>query len=73
MLKWAGWMGASLGIIGALLLSMNIEISGWGYLFFLGSSLTLSLWSAIEKHYHQLSMQVTFTLINLNGCYHWLF
>lgn len=68
-----GWIGSLFGVIGAVLLSLNTNYSGYGYVFFLISSTVLAAWSVREKHEHQLLMYVVFTCININGCYQWLF
>ena len=70
--KLLGWLGAAFGITGAVLLSENIPISGWGFVFFITSSVCLSIWAFRKKEYHQLTMQVVFTVINFNGCIKWL-
>lgn len=71
-IDFTGWIGSGTGILGAILLSMNIPISGFGYLFFLVSSSTLSWWSWKHKHQSMMTMQIVFTAINLNGCVNWL-
>lgn len=72
MIKTLAWAGAITGIIGAILLSLNVTISGYGYLFFIVSSICLMLWAFLDKQDHQLTMQTVFTLINFNGCVQWL-
>jgi len=72
MNKSLAWIGAAAGIVGAILLSLNVGISGWGYAFFIGSSISLSIWAFNEKQNHQLIMQLVFSVINLNGCIQWL-
>ena len=67
-----GWIGAGFGVIGAILLSLNISYSGYGYIFFVISSSILVVWSIAEKQYHQLIMQTIFTLINCIGIVRWL-
>lgn len=72
MNKLLAWIGAIAGILGAILLSLNIGVSGWGYVFFVSSSVSLSIWAFNEKQNHQLIMQLFFTIINFNGCIQWL-
>ncbi len=66
------WIGAAAGVLGAVLLSLNISISAYGYLLFMVSSLCLTVWARREKQNHQLMMQLVFTIINVNGCIQWL-
>ena len=70
--KALGWIGVVCGVAGAILLSLNISISGYGYIFFVLSSTTLVVWAFKEKQKHQLMMQIIFTMINVLGIYKWL-
>ena len=67
-----GWTGSFLGVAGAVLLSLNISLSPWGYVLFMGSSLILSLWAYRAGLKHQLIMQAVFSVINANGIVNWL-
>lgn len=70
--KVVGWVGAGCGIAGALLLAMNFQYSGYGYLFFLVSSIVLSAWSYKTGAKHNLVMQLVFVVLNSLGTYNWL-
>ena len=64
--------GANTGIIGAILLALNISISAYGYLFFLISSVSLAYWGQLNNYKHQRKMQIVFTVVNSVGLYRWL-
>jgi hypothetical protein len=72
MVQILGWIGAILGVSGAALLSLNIEISGYAYLPFTMSSLCLVVWAYKDKQHHQMMMQIVFSVININGIIQWL-
>lgn len=70
--KTVGWIGSGCGIFGALLLAMNFEYSGYGYVFFLLSSIVLSFWSYRIGAKHTLAMQLCFLALNSLGVYNWI-
>lgn len=70
--KYLGVIGAVTGILGALLLALNIAISPYGFLFFFVSSVSLTCWARSNNHSHQLIMQLVFTIINAIGMVRWL-
>lgn len=70
--KIVGWVGSVCGITGAVLLALNLPISGYGYLFFLVSSVALVAWSFKTGAKHNLTMQLCFCVINSIGVYNWL-
>lgn len=66
------WFGSLCGIAGAMLLAANVSFSGYGYIFFFASSVSLLVWAALDNHPHQAIMQLVFTCINLVGAWRWL-
>jgi nicotinamide riboside transporter PnuC len=54
------------------MLASNTQVSPYGYIFFLLSSLCLLGWAFSEKHKNQLTMQAVFFLVNTYGIYNWL-
>ena len=40
MLSWLKWIGAGMGIAAALVVALNLPFSGWGFVLFLGSSVS---------------------------------
>jgi hypothetical protein len=66
------WIGTAAGITGAILLSLNIEVSGWGFVAFL---INTTFWMAaglILRDRSLWSMNLVFTVTNLVGIYRWL-
>lgn len=70
--KFFAEFGANTGIIGAVLLALNISISAYGYLFFLMSSVSMTYWGQVNNYKHQRKMQLVFTVVNSIGLYRWL-
>lgn len=70
--KIVGWTGAAGGVIGALLLALNFKYSGFGYIFFLISSVLLFCWSYKTGAKHNMMMQGVFIVLNAIGTYNWL-
>ncbi|MBF0444837.1 MAG: hypothetical protein HQL68_04560 [Magnetococcales bacterium] len=66
------WLGTSTGIVGAVLVALHISQSGYGYVFFLLSSLS---WFAAGWHMKESSilvLQGVFVAVNLLGIWRWL-
>ena len=68
-LKLIGEIG---GITGATLVAFNIPISGYGFLFYLSSSVAWSIASYMMKEWSLFRMSIFFTVINFMGIYRWL-
>lgn len=66
------WSGSILGILGALLLALNVRISGWGFLLFLGSNVCWIAFAIDRELSGLLFMQLVFTVTSLVGCWKWL-
>jgi hypothetical protein len=72
MLSWIKWIGTIAGIIGAGFLAANIQESGWGFIFFLISSLAWA-WVGIKTRDHALTaLQGVFVGIDVLGIARWL-
>jgi hypothetical protein len=72
LLWMAKWVGTGTGIAGALVIALNLGIVGYGFLFFLASSL---LWSAVgiaQREPSLVVLQGTFTVINVVGIWRWM-
>jgi len=66
------WVGTAAGIIGAAFLALNVQESGWGFTFFLVSSLAW-FWVGIRTRDHALtSLQGVFVGIDVLGIVRWL-
>jgi len=64
-------IGAFFGVVGALLIAMNIPESKYGFLLFMVSSTAFMLMGYKQQMYSFLASQVVFTMINLIGIYNW--
>lgn len=66
------WTGCATGASGALLLALNNEHSGWGFVLFLLSN---GLWAAYGIQTRAMGLittQLVFTATSLLGTYRWL-
>lgn len=66
------WGAAVLGLLGAGLLAVKIEASGWGWVCFLLSNCCWVMWGALERRWSIVVMQIGFTPTSLIGIYRWL-
>lgn len=72
MLSSIKWTGTVAGIIGAAFLALNVQESGWGFIFFLVSSVAW-LVVGIRTRDHALSaLQGVFVGIDVLGIVRWL-
>ncbi len=70
--KFIEWTGSLTGVSAAVLLALNMSISGWAYVFYLLSSVLLLIWGLREKAYGVAFQNLVFIAINLLGIYRWL-
>lgn len=66
------WAGSLTGVSAAVLLALNIPISGWAYVFYLLSSILLLVWGLREKAHGVAFQNFVFIAINILGIYRWL-
>lgn len=66
------WIGASTGIIGALLLALNCKHSAWAWVLWIVSGIAWIGFSLISNTYGLLIQHLVFTAINGIGVYNWL-
>jgi len=66
-------IGAICGVAGAVLVSLNIPESKYGFVLFLISSILLGIVSWQRKMQYLLSMQIVFLGINVIGVFRWFF
>lgn len=64
--------GSVTGLLGAALLSLNNEYSGFGFVLFLFSNFAWMGFGYIKGYTWLVIMQVGFTLTSLAGIYNWL-
>jgi hypothetical protein len=70
--KIAEWVGAALGVLGALMLAANVSWSGYGWLAFLASNLAWIGYAVIKRVRSLLLMQFVFITTSLIGIVRWL-
>lgn len=66
------WIGTLTGVLGALMLALNIPLSGWGWVLFLISSLAWTLAGAVMKDMSLVVLQFAFVVVDLIGVWRWL-
>lgn len=66
------WFGTVTGVIGALVLALNIPISGWGWVLFGVSSLCWSIAGAVMLDYSLVVLQSAFLIVDIIGVWRWL-
>lgn len=71
-LAWLKWIGTGTGILGALLVALNIPQSGHGFVLFLISSLAWLTAGWRMKEPSLMVLQAVFTVVNLLGIWRWL-
>jgi len=64
-------IGAICGVAGAVLVSLNIPQSKYGFVLFLISSILLGIVSWQRKMQYLLTMQMAFLGINVVGVFSW--
>lgn len=60
------------GIVGALLIAVNLNVVAWGYVFFLVSSLGWFLVACSKREPALAILNIVFMAVNLLGLYRWL-
>lgn len=67
------WIGTATGIIGALIVALNIDAVGIGFIFFAVSSATWTYAGWMHREMSLFVLQVVFLCIDLLGIYNWLY
>ena len=71
-MKSLKWIGTVTGVMGALLIALNVGAVHWGFVFFLISS-TIWCWAGYrQRDWSLASLQGAFVVINLVGLWRWL-
>jgi len=68
LLKYIGEIG---GIVGALMVATNTDLSAYGYIFFTSSSVAWTITAFFMKEWSLMRMSLVFTVINFFGLYQW--
>lgn len=66
------WFGTATGVAGALVLALNLPLSGWGWALFLVSSLSWTFAGAVMKDMSLVVLQFTFVVVDVIGIWRWL-
>jgi drug/metabolite transporter (DMT)-like permease len=66
------WIGTAAGVTGAVLVALNIGVTGYGFVLFLVSSLLWSAAGIVQREPSLVVLQGAFTAINVLGIYRWL-
>jgi nicotinamide riboside transporter PnuC len=66
-----GWCGTTTGIIGGLLMAFNFELSKFGYIFFMISSISWAAQGAKNNDNSLVLLNIVFVCVNMLGIYHW--
>ena len=69
---WTGWIGLALAIAGASLVALNLSISGWGFILYLGSNVLWVSYGIKNKARPVIVREGIFAVINIVAVYRWL-
>ena len=72
LIDYTEWFSTVTGLAGAIIVSSNIGITGWGYIIFIASAISLAWVSWYLKRWGIFTMSVGYTLINAWGIWRWL-
>lgn len=67
--KWAGTIA---GVTGAVLVALNIGVTGYGFVLFLVASLLWGAAGVVQREPSLVVLQGAFTAINVLGIYRWM-
>lgn len=70
LLEWVG--GCTMGVLGALILALNVPWSGYGWILFLVSNLSWMRYAVLTKTTSIFVMQIAFTSTTAIGLFRWL-
>ena len=66
------WLGTLTGVLGALVLALNIPVSGWGWVLFTISSISWTIAGLALRDASLAVLQGTFIVVDLLGVWRWL-
>ena len=72
MLGVLKWIGTVTGVVGALIVAMNMPWSGYGFILFTIPSMTWGMVAWKMREHSLLVLQTVFLCINLMGIWRWL-
>lgn len=71
-MKVVEWFGSLTGLVGAGVLAMHTDYSGWGFAAFLVSNIAWIAFGVMGKSWGLVTMQIGFTATSIVGLYRWL-
>jgi nicotinamide riboside transporter PnuC len=66
------WIGTCSGILGAAMIASKAKISPFGWIAFLISSCSLSVFAFLTGAFGLLTLELVFVLTNIAGLWNWL-
>lgn len=66
------WLGTITGVLGALMLALNIPVSGWGWVLFTISSVSWTVAGLVLRDTSLVVLQGAFVAVDLLGVWRWL-
>ncbi|MCE1176861.1 MAG: hypothetical protein LWW76_07070 [Burkholderiales bacterium] len=72
MMDSVKWAAVMVNVFSALLLSMNIIYSKYGYIGFLIASIVLAIIAVRQKDAQYFTLNLIFSLINIAGVVRWI-
>jgi len=66
------WIGTTTGVVGALVLALNIPVSGWGWVLFTISSISWTIAGLVLKDMSLVVLQAAFVVVDVIGVWRWL-
>ncbi len=66
------WTATFFGVLGAVTVASNSKFSPLGWIAFLISSITCSIFAYLTESFGLLTLQLVFILTNLMGLWRWL-
>ncbi len=72
MLTVLKWTGTVTGVAGALILALNLPLSGWGWVLFATSALTWTIAGIVMRELSLVLLQGGFLAVDFLGIYRWL-
>lgn len=66
------WCATGLAVVGAILLALKLDVSGWAFILYLISTVTFSIVFLKERRWSMLVLNLVFVATNMVGIYRWL-
>ncbi|MBO6947202.1 MAG: hypothetical protein JJ855_04400 [Rhodospirillales bacterium] len=70
-IEFAKWAGTSAGVVGAILIALNIGVVAYGFGFFLLSALFWAWVGWVQRETSLVILQGAFLIIDAMGLYRW--